>query len=84
MNTTTTNNLNARGFGRSFYSIGAFLPLTLLTVALLFPASAADITEPITLEIPQLQLQLEPNGAAVIASTEFDQLLIHVAKSPCK
>ncbi len=82
MNTTTTNNLNARGFGRSFYSIGAFLPLTLLTVALLFPASAADITEPITLEIPQLQLQLEPNGAAVIASTEFDQLLIHVAKSP--
>jgi hypothetical protein len=82
MDTTTTNNFNAHGFRRCFYSIGAFLALTLLTVALFFPASAADITEPITLEIPQLQMQLEPNGAAVITSTEFDQLLIHVAKSP--
>jgi uncharacterized caspase-like protein len=62
--------------------IGAALSLTLLSVALLFPATAADITEPITLEIPQMQLQLEPNSAAVITSTNFDELLIHVAKSP--
>jgi uncharacterized caspase-like protein len=62
--------------------IGACLCLTLLSVALLFPATAADITEPITLEIPQMQLQLEPNTAAVIASTNFDEILIHVTKSP--
>jgi len=62
--------------------IGACLSLTLLCVALLFPATAADIAEPITLEIPQMQLQLEPNSAAVIASVDFDQLLIHIAKSP--
>jgi hypothetical protein len=29
-----------------------------------------------------MQLQLEPNSAAVIASTDFDQILIHVTKSP--
>jgi len=62
--------------------IGASISLALLAVALLFPATAADITEPITLEIPQLQLQLEPNSAAVITSTNFDELLVHVAKSP--
>jgi Caspase domain len=62
--------------------IGARLSLTLFCVALLFPATAADIPEPITLEIPQMQLQLEPNSAAVIASVDFDKLLIHIAKSP--
>jgi len=62
--------------------IGVCLCLTLLCVALLFPATAADTTEPITLEIPQMQLQLEPNSAAVIASTNFDEILIHVTKSP--
>jgi hypothetical protein len=62
--------------------IGACLSLTLFCVALLFPATAADIAEPITLEIPQMQLQFEPNTAAVIASIDFDQLLIHIAKSP--
>jgi hypothetical protein len=62
--------------------IGACLSLTLFCVALLFPATAADVSEPITLEIPQMQLQLEPNSAAVIASVDFDQLLIHIAKSP--
>jgi len=62
--------------------VAAFLSLTLLAAALLFPAIAADVNEPITLEIPQLQLQLEPNSAAVITSTNFDELLIHVAKSP--
>jgi Caspase domain len=60
----------------------AIFALTFLFVAVLFPATAADIVEPITLEIPQMQLQLEPNSAAVIASTNFDELLIHVAKSP--
>jgi hypothetical protein len=62
--------------------LGACFLLTSLCVALLFPATAADIAEPITLEIPQMQLQLEPNSAAVIASTDFDQILIHVTKSP--
>jgi hypothetical protein len=62
--------------------IGVCLSLTCFCVALLFPATAADIAEPITLEIPQMQLQLEPNSAAVIASVDFDQLLIHIAKSP--
>ena len=62
--------------------IAACLSLALLCVSLLFPATAADITEPITLEIPQMQLQLEPNSAAVITSTNFDELLIHVTKSP--
>jgi hypothetical protein len=58
------------------------ISLPLLCAVLFFPATAVDISEPITLEIPQMQLQLEPNSAAVIASTNFDELLIHVAKSP--
>jgi uncharacterized caspase-like protein len=62
--------------------IAAFLWLTLLCVSILFPATARDITEPITLEIPQMQLQMEPNSAAVITSTNFDELVIHVTKSP--
>jgi hypothetical protein len=62
--------------------ICAVFLVVLASVALLFPATAADIIEPITLEVPQIQLQLEPDTAAVIASTDFDQVLIHVAKSP--
>ncbi len=58
------------------------LLIALLAILVLLPASAADITEPITLEIPQLQLQLEPNSAAVISSPDFDQVLIHIAKRP--
>jgi Caspase domain len=55
----------------------------LLAIALLLPANAADNSaEPITLEIPQLQLQLEPEGAVVIPSPEVDQVLIHVGKRP--
>jgi len=56
--------------------------LALLVILHLVPGSAADITEPITLEIPQLQMQLEPNSAAVIASANLDQLLIHITKNP--
>lgn len=46
------------------------------------PASASDISEPITLEIPQLQMQLDPNTESVISTTNFDQILIHIAKRP--
>jgi uncharacterized caspase-like protein len=60
----------------------AILSFLLTCVAVLFPAAAADVSEPITLEIPQMQVQLEPNSAAVITSTDVDQLLIHVAKNP--
>jgi hypothetical protein len=62
--------------------IAAAVSLALIPAALLFPAAASDFVEPITLEIPQMQLQLEPNSAAVIASTDFDQILIHIMKSP--
>jgi Caspase domain len=58
------------------------LALASLAILLLLPASAADNVEPITLEIPQLQLQLDPDSAAVIASADVDQLLIHVGKRP--
>jgi caspase domain-containing protein len=54
----------------------------LLAILLWLPATAADNNEPITLEIPQLQLQLEPDSAAVIPSPDLDQLLIHVGKRP--
>lgn len=56
--------------------------LALLAILVLLPASAADITEPIVLEIPQLQMQLEPNSAAVISSPDFDQVLIHINRRP--
>jgi hypothetical protein len=56
--------------------------LALFAILLLVPVFAADNSEPITLEIPQLQLQLEPDSAAVIASADLDQLLIHVGKRP--
>jgi uncharacterized caspase-like protein len=56
--------------------------LALLAILILLPASAADITEPILLEIPQLQMQLEPNSAAVISSPDFDQVLIHINRRP--
>jgi uncharacterized caspase-like protein len=56
--------------------------LALLAILLLLPATAADNSEPITLEIPQLQLQLEPDSAAVMASADVDQLLVHVGKRP--
>jgi uncharacterized caspase-like protein len=58
------------------------LSFALLAILLLLPATAADNSEPITLEIPQLQLQLEPDSAAVIASSDVDQLLVHVGKRP--
>jgi hypothetical protein len=62
--------------------IAAGLSLTLLCILLLFPTIAADVNEPITIEIPQLQLQLEPNSFATIASASVDQVLVHVGKSP--
>jgi uncharacterized caspase-like protein len=52
-------------------------------ITLFFPVSAADSNpEPITLEIPQLQLQVEPEGAAILPSADIDQLLVHVGKRP--
>jgi uncharacterized caspase-like protein len=55
----------------------------LLAAAVLLPVSAADNpVEPITLELPQLQLQVEPESAATIPSTAIDQILIHVGKHP--
>jgi len=63
------------------------LPLSLsiaaISIAVLLPGNAADTgAEPITLEIPQLQLQVEPEGAVIIPSTDVDQLVIHVGKRP--
>jgi hypothetical protein len=59
------------------------LSLALLGIVLLWPAAAADNAgEPITLEVPQFQLQMEPDSAAVIASSDVDQLLIHLTKRP--
>jgi hypothetical protein len=61
----------------------AFLSYSFLAVMLLLPARAADNpVEPITLEIPQLQMQVDPEGAVVIPSADVDQLLIHVGKRP--
>jgi uncharacterized caspase-like protein len=54
----------------------------LLAIFLFLPVGAADNSEPITLEIPQLQLQVEPDTAVVIPSSDVDQLLIHVGKRP--
>ena len=63
------------------------LPLSLsiaaISIAILLPTNAADTpAEPITLEIPQLQLQVDPEGAVMIPNTEIDQLIIHVGKRP--
>ncbi len=46
------------------------------------PFGPADNAEPITLEIPQLQMQVDPDSAVVIPSADVDQLLIHVTKRP--
>jgi hypothetical protein len=52
-------------------------------MAILVPTNAPDTgAEPITLEIPQLQLQVDPEGAVVIPNTDIDQLVIHVGKRP--
>jgi len=54
-----------------------------ISIAILLPTNAADTpAEPITLEIPQLQLQVDPDGAVMIPNTEIDQLVIHVGKRP--
>ena len=58
------------------------ISLALFVILLFLPLTAADNSEPITLEIPQFQLQLEPDGAVVIPSSDVDQLLIHVGKRP--
>ena len=54
----------------------------LLAILLYLPLSPADNTEPITLEIPQLQIQVDPDSGVVIPSADLDQLLIHVSKRP--
>jgi caspase domain-containing protein len=53
------------------------------SAAVLLPSNAADApAEPITLEIPQLQLQVEPEGAVVIPNADIDQLVVHLGKRP--
>jgi hypothetical protein len=60
-----------------------FLSIAAISIAVLLPSNAADTgAEPITLEIPQLQLQVDPEGAIMIPNTEIDQLVIHVGKRP--
>jgi uncharacterized caspase-like protein len=54
-----------------------------ISIAILLPTNAADTgAEPITLEIPQLQLQVDPEGAVMIPNADIDQLVIHVGKRP--
>ena len=61
----------------------AFLSFAFLALLLLLCARAADNpAEPITLEIPQLQMQLDAESAIVIPSADLDQLLIHLGKRP--
>jgi len=72
-----------RLYGRSItLSLILLSALLALSIAGLSHATDADVTEPITLEIPQMQLQLEPNSAVVITSTNFDEILVHVTRSP--
>jgi hypothetical protein len=63
--------------------LSSLLFFIVLGLALLLPVSAADApVEPITLEIPQFQMQLDPESAAVIPSPDVDQILVHVARRP--
>lgn len=52
----------------------------LLLTFLIVPIAATDFTEPITLEIPQLQLKLEANSAVIIPSVDFDQIVLRIAR----
>src|SRR5215475_4625549 len=57
--------------------------LLIASAAVLLPSNAADApVEPITLEIPQFQLQVDPEGAVVIPNAGVDQLIVHVGKRP--
>lgn len=58
------------------------LSSALLAISLSLPLGPADNTEPITLEIPQLQMQVDPDTGVIIPSPDLDQLLIHVRKRP--
>jgi hypothetical protein len=60
----------------------AGISCALLAITLSLPLSPADNTEPITLEIPQLQMQVDPDGGVMIPSSNVDQLLVHLAKRP--
>jgi hypothetical protein len=64
-----------------FYS--ALVCAMLAAALLLFRVSAADApAEPITLEIPQFQMRVDPESAVVIPSADVDQILVHVGKRP--
>ncbi len=66
-----------------FMRLRFFLALATLGVALLLRATGADNNvEPIRLEIPQMQLEMEPDSASEIASPEVGEILIHLAKRP--
>jgi Caspase domain len=54
----------------------------LLTILFSLPLAPVDTTEPIKLEIPQLQMNVDPDTAVVISTSEVDQLLVHVGKQP--
>jgi hypothetical protein len=54
----------------------------LLAILFSLPLAPVDTTEPIKLEIPQLQMNVDPDTAVVISTSEVDQLLVHVGKQP--
>jgi len=65
------------------YLLPLSFSIAAISIAVLLPTNAADTpAEPITLEIPQLQLQVDPEGAVMIPNTDIDQLVIHVGKRP--
>src|SRR5580693_7398208 len=55
---------------------------SVLAALVFLPASADDGSEPIVLQIPQLQFNLDANLAATIENTQFDQMAIRISKNP--
>jgi uncharacterized caspase-like protein len=54
----------------------------LLAAVTFMPASADDGSEPIVLQIPSLQFNLDANLAATIETPNFDQMMIRISKNP--
>ena len=62
---------------------GYLIILAGVLAALTFlPAAADDGSEPIVLQIPQLQFNLDANLAATIETPNFDQMAIRISKNP--
>jgi uncharacterized caspase-like protein len=53
-----------------------------LAAVTFLPAAADDGSEPIVLQIPQLQFNLDANLAATIETPNFDQMAIRISKNP--